>query len=251
MKTGIIHSFVQEQLSSWPLAADNFKALEKVHVREVQVNGLTVRLQFNPARMISSAAKLTKADIARRPCFLCEANRPDVQTNIPFESPAGNQYHILVNPYPIFPDHLVIALKEHKAQSIMGRCEDMLALAQEFEGYTLFYNGPCCGASAPDHHHFQAAPRGLMALEAEIDAAISEGRYSGTEQSLTELYIFNDAALYHYDRFSTGIFAISSKSQEAAIHVFYKLLEAAEIQEGDTEPRINLYSWWTGNEYRT
>ena len=174
MKQIDIHTFVTDQLSTWPLAEGNFKALESVHVREVEVNGLTIKLQFNPARMISSAAKLSKEDIAKRKCFLCEENRPAVQNSIPFTAPGGHEYHILVNPYPIFPDHLVVAKAAHKDQCIAGRFGDMLALAREFEGYTLFYNGPKCGASAPDHHHFQVAPRGLMPLEVQVDSAFQQ-----------------------------------------------------------------------------
>ncbi len=236
MKADVIHKFVIDQLALWPLAADNFKALEGVSVREVMVNGLTVKLQFNPARMISSAAKLTKEDIAKRRCFLCAENRPDVQACIPFKAPNGHRYHILVNPYPIFPDHLVIADATHQEQSIKGRYTDMLALAREYEGYTFFYNGPCCGASAPDHHHFQAAPRGLMPLEQSIDSA-------------HQLLVTADASLCHYRNFSAGIFVIASKSVESAAQMFDRLLESSDIPEGDAEPRINLYTWWTGEEY--
>ena len=270
MKSCAIHEFVRDQLSVWPLAADNFKALESVHVREVTVNGLTVKLQFNPARMISSAAKLTKEDIAKRRCFLCEENRPDVQKNIPFEAQGGHIYHILVNPYPIFPDHLVIANATHQEQSIAGRYSDMLDLAHELDGYTLFYNGPCCGASAPDHHHFQAAPRGLMPLELAADSAQHKavdcqlcGRdmpppargcpvgagVSGTHWH--QLLSTEGTALYHYRNFSAGIFIIASKSAISAAQMFERLLECADTPEGDTEPRINLYTWWTGEEYRS
>ena len=132
MKYKDIHTFVTEQLAVWSLAADNFTALENVYVREVEVNGLTVRLQFNPARMISSAAKLTKEDIAKRKCFLCEQNRPEVQKNIPFKTTQGHEYHILVNPYPIFPDHLVVAKATHQDQAIAGRYEDILQFARTY-----------------------------------------------------------------------------------------------------------------------
>ena len=169
MKHTDIHTFVTEQLTTWPLAAENFAALADVHVREIEVNGLTVRLQFNPARMISSAARLTKEDIARRKCFLCEQNRPPVQKNIPFTTTQDHEYHILVNPYPIFPDHLVIAKSTHQDQGIAGRYEDMLEFARMHPECTFYYNGPCCGASAPDHHHFQGVPRGVMPLEADVE----------------------------------------------------------------------------------
>lgn len=272
MKHTDIHTFVKDQISAWPLAADNFAALADVHVREVEVRGLTVRLQFNPARMISSAAKLNKEDIARRKCFLCEQNRPQVQDYIPFTTHAGHEYHILVNPYPIFSDHLVVAMAAHEEQKIAGRYCDMLELAREFGGHTFFYNGPKCGASAPDHHHFQVAPRGIMPLEVHVDAAfheavdcllygrdvpppargcLSEARTGVSGIQWHQLLYLENAALYHYDKFSTGIFVISSKTAEDSSRLFDKLLSCCEIPEGDIEPRINLYAWWTGDEYRT
>lgn len=106
MKKDRIHKFVGDQLSRWPLACENFRLLKNVQTREVEVGGLTVRLQFNPARMVSSAAKLSKEDIAKRRCFLCRENRPAEQIMMKFEGRKGKKYHILVNPYPIFPDHL-------------------------------------------------------------------------------------------------------------------------------------------------
>ena len=242
---GNIHQFVEEQLSTWKLAADNFKALDNVMVREIEVNGLKVKLQFNPARMISSAAKLTKEDIAKRKCFLCRENRPDVQMNIPFDGCYGHKYDVLINPYPIFPDHLVVAKSTHQDQAISARYEDMLTLVRRYDECTFYYNGPCCGASAPDHHHFQGVPRNIMPLELDIEAQCCK------EDRLHKLISYNDAALYHYDFFSTGIFVIRSGSVDSASFLFNRLMSCADIPEGDIEPRINLFSWWTGEEYRT
>ena len=246
----IIHQFVKDQLSTWRLAADNFKALDNVHVREIEVNGLTVKLQFNPARMISSAAKLSKADIAKRRCFLCAANRPQEQSCIPFEARGGHKYDILINPYPIFPGHLVIAKSSHMDQKIDGRYEDMLQLARTFDGYSFFYNGPRCGASAPDHHHFQGAPRGLMPLELRIDECM-KGVKEGNCGDMKHLSDHKDASLYHYDSFSTGIFVISSKSTESAACLFDSFLSCVDVPEDDVEPRFNLFSWWAEDEYRS
>ena len=162
MKQDKLHKFVGDQLSRWPLACDNFRALKNVRLKDMNVGGLAVKLQFNPARMISSAAKLNKEDIAKRRCFLCQENRPAEQIMIKFEGRKGKKYHILVNPYPIFPDHLVIAKNRHVDQSILHRYVDMLDLAKKYSSFTFFYNGPRSGASAPDHHHFQAAPAGLI-----------------------------------------------------------------------------------------
>ena len=142
----------------------------------METGGLTVRLQHNPARMISSAAKLDKADIAKRKCFLCRENRPPEQIMKKFEGRKGKKYHILVNPYPIFPDHLVIAADRHTDQTIWKRYVDMLDLARKYQDFTFFYNGPKSGASAPDHHHFQAAPKGLMPLETDVEGFLDSAR---------------------------------------------------------------------------
>jgi SpoIID/LytB domain protein len=222
------------------LACDNFRALKNVVVREVEVNGLTVKLQFNPARMVSSAAKLTKEDIAKRRCFLCRENRPEEQIMMKFEGRKGKKYHILVNPYPIFPDHLVIAMSRHTDQSIWKRYIDMLDLARKYSDQTFFYNGPCCGASAPDHHHFQGVPMGLMPLENNVDTA--ELKY------LTQV---QDARLYHYEKFTSGIFVIKAETAKSAAKMFYRLLDCAGTKEGDTEPRINLFTYYRNGEFRS
>ena len=164
-----IHKFVGDQLSRWPLACDNFRALKNVKVREMTAGGLQVKLQFNPARIVSSAAKLDKTDIARRRCFLCRENRPAEQIMLKFEGRKSKKYHILVNPYPIFPDHLVIAADRHTDQTIRQRYVDMLDLARKYTDFTFFYNGPRSGASAPDHHHFQAAPKGSFRLLEDVN----------------------------------------------------------------------------------
>ena len=121
MKQDRIHKFVSDQLSRWPLACGNFRALKNVKIRTMNIGGLEVKLQFNPARMISSAAKLSKADIAARKCFLCRENRPPEQMMMRFEGRKGKKYHILVNPYPIFPDHLVVAINKHLDQAIAAQ----------------------------------------------------------------------------------------------------------------------------------
>ena len=242
MKENKIHKFVGDQLSRWPLACDNFRALKNVQVREVEVGGLKVKLQFNPARMVSSAAKLTKEDIAKRRCFLCQENRSGEQIMMKFEGRKGKKYHILINPYPIFPDHLVIAKARHTDQSIWHRYIDMLDLARKYADFSFFYNGPSCGASAPDHHHFQGAPKGLMPLENDVDARLG---------SLEEITSVQDARLYHYDNFTNGIFVIRAETAKSAAKLFYRLLDCAPMHEGDSEPRINLFTYYRDGEFRS
>ena len=246
MKENRIHKFVRDQLSRWPLACDNFRALKNVRVREIEVGGLTVKLQFNPARIVSSAAKLSKEEIAKRKCFLCRENRPDIQSFMKFEGRKGKKYHILINPYPIFPDHLVIAMNKHVEQSIGHRYVDMLDLARKYQDFTFFYNGPKSGASAPDHHHFQGAPQGLMPLENDVDALISN-----QGEALKYVSSVQDADLYHYDRFTTGVFVLRAKTSKSAAKMFYRLLDCADVLEGESEPRINLFTYYHDGEFRS
>lgn len=249
-----ISKFVGDQLSRWPLACDNFRALKNVLVREVEVGGLTVKLQFNPARMISSAAKLSKEEIAARRCFLCRDNRPAEQIMLKFDGRKGKKYHILVNPYPIFPDHLVIAMNRHTDQSIWKRYVDMLDLARKYDGFTFFYNGPKSGASAPDHHHFQAAPKGLIPLQEDVErffACAQNDSECAQNDILQYLTSEQDANLYHYKRFTTGVFVIKAETAKSAAKLFYRLLDCAEIPEGEKEPLFNLFTYWKDGEFRS
>jgi SpoIID/LytB domain protein len=227
------------------LACGNFRALKDVSVREIEIGGLTVKLQFNPARIVSSAAKTSKEELAKRRCFLCRENRPAEQIMLRFEGRKGKKYDILVNPYPIFPDHLVIAKSKHTDQSIWHRYIDMLDLSKKYSGYTFFYNGPKCGASAPDHHHFQGAPKGLMPLENDMNASVDNS------EILEYITSVQDASLYHYKKFTSGVFFLRAETSKSAAKLFYRLLDCADILEGDIEPRINLFSWWQDGEYRS
>ena len=245
-----IHKFVGDQLSRWPLACENFRALKNVRTRKVDADGLKVVLQFNPARMVSSAAKLSKADIAKRRCFLCRENRPPEQVMMKFEGRKGKKYHILVNPYPIFPDHLVIAADRHTDQTIWKRYVDMLDMARKYQDFTFFYNGPKSGASAPDHHHFQAAPRRMMPLETDMEKLLDLVSDRDAE-ALSYLTSVQDARLYHYHRFTTGVFALKAETAKSAAKLFYRLLDCMEIPEGETEPMFNLFSWYHAGEFRS
>lgn len=246
MKMDVISKFVGDQLSRWTLACNNFRALKNVKIKTMDIGGLQVKLQFNPARMISSAAKLTKEDIAARKCFLCRENRPSEQIMIKFEGRKGKKYHILVNPYPIFPDHLVIAMATHTEQSIWKRYVDMLDLAKKYQKYTFFYNGPRSGASAPDHHHFQGAPQELIPLEMDVDRCLTM-----KDPVLEQVASLQDAELYHYRRFTTGVFVVRSDTAKSAAKLFYRLLDCADIPEGEKEPLINLFSYYKDGEFRS
>ncbi len=240
-----ITKFVGDQLSRWPLACENFRALKNVQMREMDAGGLTVKLQHNPARMISSAAKLSKEAIAKRPCFLCRDNRPAEQMMMKFEGRKGKRYHILTNPYPIFPDHLVIAAANHTPQTIWKRYVDMLDLAAKYPDFTIFYNGPKSGASAPDHHHFQAAPNGLIPLVEDVDEMLGQDRHLEYVSSHQEAY------LYHYQKFTRGVFVLEGETSKSMAKLFYRLLDCAEIPEGETEPMFNLFTCHRSGRFRS
>jgi len=229
-----LRQFAQNQLSVWPLACKNHRALKAVRTRELECGGLKVRVQFNPARAISSKARTDKESLRARPCFLCRENRPAEQQWLEFEGKKEKKYDILLNPFPIFPNHFVIAAREHTPQAIWLRYVDMLRLTRRYKDFTIIYNGPHSGASAPDHCHFQAIPSGLLPLENDIKQS---------SKGLKFIFSETDASLYNYRGFCNGIFVISSKTSKSAAKMFYRLLDCAGVEGEDGEPRFNLYSF--------
>lgn len=157
-------TLVQQQKATWPLAKQNYEGLEKAETKVFDFGDFRIVAQFNPERIRSSAAKTDAKTIASRPCFLCLQNLPTEQKGfLLFE-----KYLVLANPYPIFPVHLTISDIKHTPQLINGRIADLLQISQALPCFTVFYNGPKCGASAPDHFHFQAGIKRFLPVEDEI-----------------------------------------------------------------------------------
>jgi ATP adenylyltransferase/5',5'''-P-1,P-4-tetraphosphate phosphorylase II len=227
-------NLLQGQIKEWDLAKTNFEALKSVKTKEFQFDGFVIRVQFNPARIQSSAAKVDAQSIQERKCFLCPGNLPKEQKGIPF----GEKYQVLVNPYPIFPEHFTIPAYEHTDQLISGRYGDMLDLAKCLDKYTLFYNGPKCGASAPDHAHFQAGIRGFLPIEKEIDSVPKEIVYktNGITVSVLRNYLRNS-------------FLMETKDRQEAISFFDKLYSFMDIKEGDKEPMMNILAWYENDRW--
>lgn len=233
MKQGMISEQVDEliysQQGEWPLAKENYEALKNVRTKELSFRNFKVRIQFNPARIVSSSAKVDKKSIQDRKCFLCPANLPAVQKGIPF----GEEYQILLNPYPIFPFHLTIPIKEHTNQTILSRFNDMLGLAKTLDRFVIFYNGPKCGASAPDHAHFQAGNKGFMPIEKEwkiLDKEI--------------ICMQPGASIYFLKNYLRNTFVIESNNQECTRQLFNQIYAQLEIPEGDEEPMMNVLAWY-------
>jgi hypothetical protein len=206
-------ALLERQKENWPGLSKGYAALGEVRIREIRGDGWGVQIQFNPRRILSSGAKLDPDSIRRRPCFLCPENLPPEQQAIRYR----DEYLILCNPAPIFPGHLTIAHRRHLSQSLPGNLLTFLRLAVDFgPRWTLFYNGPCAGASAPDHLHFQAAPAGLMPVEEEIldlRKRVGVRRQAGVKISGT-------AGL------GRGILVIEGKEEETVAALVGELIEA-------------------------
>lgn len=237
-----LDKFINDQLSVWPLAAANFRALKSARTRQLEVDGLLCTVQCNPRRILSSTADTTPQAIAARKCFLCADNRPAEQFHLKFEGRKGRMYNIQVNPYPIFSGHLVIVREEHIPQAIWHHFPDMLDFAMKYRDYTVFYNGPGSGASAPDHLHFQAVPRLSMPLERAVDAYL--------DKPGEVLASVKDATLYRYAGFAEGVFALKATTSKSMAKLFYRLLDCTDKVEGDIEPKFNLFAYCRDGEYR-
>ncbi len=218
-----VEDLLAGQLKNWQLAADNYKALEHVKVKHIDLDGWDVKVQYNPARIVSTGAKVDSATIKERPCFLCNENRPKDQRGIP----TRGCYTVLVNPFPIFPRHFTIPANSHVPQEIRGRVVDMVALAATMDGYTVFYNGPKCGASAPDHQHFQAGNSDFLTIWDALDSAHLEvvGKFSAST-----IYMSHD--------FPLNCFVIESEEPGDCGLLFDYICSA--LAYDDPEPAVNI-----------
>ena len=218
-----IEQLFREQTTQWELARKNFSDLQNVRTRRFHFDGFDVVVQFNPARIVSSGAKTDAKAIAARKCFLCRDNRPAEQDGI-----AWKDYTILVNPFPIFPEHFTIPRNEHTPQTIRPYFADMLALAKDMTEWIVFYNGPRCGASAPDHMHFQAGTKDFLPLLADY-RALPKQTISQTENCIVR-------TLPNYLR---TVFCIETADSQAAQDAFNKLYAQWQTSS-DEEPMMNI-----------
>lgn len=238
-----LQKFIKDQLSVWHLASVNFRALKTMAVKDIDVFGLRCRVQHNPQRVISSTADTSPEGIAARKCMLCEENRPREQLRLRFEGRKGRNYNIQVNPYPIFPGHLVIVRDTHMPQEIWHHFPDMLDFVSRYEDYLVFYNGPASGASAPDHLHFQAISRHGLPLEEAADKFL--------DNPGEPLATVKDASLYSFRGYAPGVFVLKAATSKSLAKLFYRLLDCTDRPEGEAEPKFNLYAYVRGGEFRT
>ena len=222
-----VNELFDQQLSVWEMARNNFEGLKTVQIREFDFDGFAVKVQFNPARMVSSGAKVDAKTIAERKCFLCAANRPEVQRGIEWRD-----YDILINPFPIFTRHLTIPRREHVDQRLVPYIADMFDLARELTDFVVFYNGPKCGASAPDHMHFQAGNADFLPLVSDYFNLKQAGRTELVETADTaETYLIKD--------YLRVVYCIESADAVALKEAFMKLYNSWVV-DADVEPMMNV-----------
>ncbi len=227
-----IKELIRSQMQNWDLARNNYGGLRMVKSQTVQLaGGRVIKVQFNPERIRSSAAKVDAKSIQQRACFLCEENRPAQQEGVAF----GDDFTILINPYPIFPEHLTIVSNRHTLQLIEPNFKQMLALARELKEFTLFYNGPKCGASAPDHFHFQAGTKGFMPVEEDF----RNGKY--TKLAAEE----KGVKLYQWEEYHCGVITFQGDREQVMVDLFERLYTyLRSYQPDEIEPMLNVLAYF-------
>lgn len=217
------------QKRDWPLAATNYKGLEKVEEKVFHFDLCRIVVQFNPERIRSTTALVDNKTISARKCFLCDENLPEEQKLIPL----GNGYKIMVNPFPIFHQHLTISTQEHVDQRIYDSIKPMLEIAAQLPGFTLFYNGPECGASAPDHLHFQAVENNSMPVEEEYEMLKKDNDYLLFEDGITSIRAFENTL--------RKILTIETSSLDSGVCMVQLIHDLMKDEHTDkVEPMLNL-----------
>ena len=231
--------FFNRQVETWEDARKRYRELQGVKTRELQYEDQTLMLQFNPARMTSTGANIDKQALAKRPCFLCECNRPEEQ----FKKVIDERFELLVNPYPILPTHFTIPSIKHEPQRIKGNFGEMMKILTDYPDMMVFYNGPKCGASAPDHAHFQAGTTGMLPLQR------SWQRLSRNLQPL--LTIDEHEGIWQVSDYFCFALLVRAQSKEKSVQLFNRLYNVLPLHDGDSEPMMNIIAWRRSDEYLT
>lgn len=234
MEDSSISRFFNRQLEVWTDARHRFRDLKHVETRQLSDQ---LKLQWNPARIVSTGAKIDKKTLGERPCFLCDKNRPKEQMSKQIDE----KFHLLVNPFPILPVHFTIPARKHQPQLIYKNYGEMHRFISLHSDLMVFYNGPKCGASAPDHLHFQAGTNGILPLQTN---------WQRLSRNLTDVISLNDEEKISVVRdFLVPAFVIISKSAESDEALFRRLYKAMPQRGDETEPMMNIISWRKGEEF--
>jgi ribosomal protein S18 acetylase RimI-like enzyme len=226
-----------EQEKAWRELQEAYKSLKDVRERDVRCKGFSIRLQYNPGRIKNSLADVGKKNASEQRCFLCLDNLPGSQRGILYRS----EYLILCNPMPVFSSHLIVSHLDHRRQAIAEHTDTLLQLMADFgSGWTVLYNGPKCGASAPDHLHFHAGPSGQMPIEKEIRE----------RKRLTLMKRIDGVYLYRLRDLGREVVVLEGEDRMAVSGVFKCYLKALkEVLLVDEEPMINIAGFWKGRKW--
>lgn len=234
MEDSSISRFFNRQLEMWEDARHRFRDLKHVEVRQLSDQ---LKVQFNPARIVSTGAKIDKHTLGERPCFLCERNRPKEQMTKQID----DHFQLLVNPFPILPVHFTIPATKHQPQSIYRHYGEMHRLLSLHSELMVFYNGPKCGASAPDHLHFQAGTSGVLPLQTN---------WQRLSRNLTDVISLTDEEKISVLRdFLVPAFVIISKSEDSDEELFHRLYRSMPMRGDESEPMMNIIAWRKGEEF--
>lgn len=236
--------FTDTQFKKWELCRKNHEALKDIKTKCLNINGNEIKVHFNPARAVSTLAKLDKSSIDARPCFLCRKNKPEEQDSISID--AGMKFSIRINPYPILPGHLTISSEEHIPQTLADKAEMQLPMRilQKIEdyfgqGYAIFYNGAKCGASAPDHFHFQAARKKDIPFIAQWNEIFKSAVEDGTDGMKSG----DVCKAYSVNGFACPMKVFTSLSGNIDTVLLFRYLDSLPVHEGEPEPRYNMFAW--------
>ena len=230
--------FFNRQLQVWDDVRQRYRTLEGVQTRELVSDTLTMTVQWNPARIGSTGAKIDAKSIAERPCFLCAKNRPAEQMHRVIDG----KYELLVNPFPIMPIHFTLPTLKHQPQRILPMYDEMLRLAQRNTDLTLLYNGPQCGASAPDHAHLQAISTGLLPLQ---------NSWQRLSRNLSEVIkTDDDNGIWQVVDYPSAAFVIKTNNMQTAERLFRRLYDTLKLPllSGNPEPMMNIIMWSAGDQ---
>lgn len=227
-----------EQREHWPQLKAGYDTLRSVRTRELACDGFPVWLQFNPGRIVSTGAKVDAQSIRERRCFLCVENLPPEQKGVLY----NDEFLVLCNPAPIFSDHFTVSHIRHLPQSFETYAGTMLGLARHFRSrLSLFYNGPKCGASAPDHMHFQACPRGTIPVER---AAQEDGRREHRKN-------VRGVDIFTLGRFGRQVVVLESAQASSLEKVLLELIAAFRVVLGSSEePMVNILCGYNEGDWR-
>ena len=234
MEDSSISRFFNRQMEKWADARHRYRDLKHVETHQLSDQ---LKVQWNPARIVSTGAKIDKKTLGDRPCFLCDKNRPKEQISKQIDE----RFLLLVNPFPILPVHFTIPARKHQPQSIYKNYGEMHRFLSLHSELMVFYNGPKCGASAPDHLHFQAGTSGILPLQAN---------WQRLSRNLTDIISLNDdekIALIH--DLVVPAFVIISKSEDSDEALFQRLYKSMPVRGDETEPMMNIIAWRKGDEY--